>query len=72
MQYSLFDLLMVGRVGLHGGECWVTRWVVLVYIVKSDGLQGKVLGYMVESAGLHGSIGYRVEWRITWWECWGA
>ncbi len=70
MQYSLFDLLIVRRVGLHGGECWITWWVVFGYIVKSVGLYGRVLGYNVESAGLHGGIGYMVECRITWWECW--
>ncbi len=38
--------------------------------MKSDSLHGRVLGNMVESAGLHGGIGYKVECRITWWECW--
>ncbi len=52
MQYSLYDLLMVGSVGLHGG--------VLGYIVKSVDLHGRVLSYIVESAGLHGGIGYMV------------
>ncbi len=41
-------------VELHGGECWVTS------IVKSVGLHGRVLSYMMESAGLHGGIGYMV------------
>ncbi len=67
MQYFLFDLLMVecwatwwgvglysGSVELHGGECWVTS------IVQSIGLHGRVLSYMVESAGVYGGVlGYR-------------
>ncbi len=40
------------------------------YIVKSVGLHCRVLRYMVESVGIHGSIGYMVKCRIKWWECW--
>ncbi len=34
--------------------------------MKSVGLHGRVLSYMVESAGLHGGIGYMVRCRVTW------
>ncbi len=34
---------------------------MLGYIVESVGLHGRVLRYMVESARLHGHIGYMVE-----------
>ncbi len=33
---------------------------MLGYIVKSVGLYGRVLAYMVEVVGLHGGIGYMV------------
>ncbi len=56
---------MVGSVGsdgwgieLHGGECWVTCWGVLCYMMEVLGYMVGVLGYMVGSIGLHdGSVG---------------
>ncbi len=56
MQYSLFDLLMVGSVGLHG--------VVLGYMVGSVKLHGGVLHYIVKNVGLHGSV------ELLGGECW--
>ncbi len=46
---------MMESVGLHGGESWVTWWVVLGYMVGS-------VGYMVECVGLHDG-----ECWVTWW-----
>ncbi len=48
---------MVGSVKLHGGESWVTWWSVGLYQC-GIGLHGGVLGYMVESAVLHGMLDY--------------
>ncbi len=61
----MFDLLMVGSVGLHGGVLGY-RWEVLSCIVKSFGLNGRVLSYMVEIAGLHGKLFDFMLWVLCY------
>ncbi len=53
----------MGIVGLHGGDCWVALWGsfglhggVLGYMVGCWITWQRVLGYMVESVGLHGRV----------------
>ncbi len=59
LQYFLFDLLMVGSLGLHGG--------MLGYVEGSVELHGGALGYIVKSIGLHGSVEFHGgECWVTW------
>ncbi len=51
---------MAGSVELHGGDCQVTLWGVLDYMVG-------VLSYMVESVGLHDGECW-VIWK--YWALW--
>ncbi len=44
----------MGNVGLRSGDCWVTWWGVLGYMVRAVVLYGGVLGYMVGSVDLPG------------------